>query len=366
MTGRTGTKHDRWGRAATAALTLVALLGMAGCGRVRERVESRVTSPTTPATETASPPQSTTSPGQTTTSPVIASTVTTAAPTTAPVTASASCGAGRPAAPGVAERSITVGGQARSYLVSIPPGYTGTAAVPVVYTFHGLGSNDRQQLAYSGFGKLGDQDGFIVVAPQAKGKVAEWDFLTPPRVPTSDAAFVEDLVRSVNATYCIDPNRQFATGISNGSAVVFALACSGLYPFAAYGGVAGAFFSDHCPAGPTPIIYFHGTADPLVPIDGGKTVGNADVKPAGQTMQAWADHDSCSSSPATSAVASDVTLHAWSGCADGTSVEYFVIAGGGHSWPGAVSVAGGLLGPTTHSISATTLMWSFFLAHPKP
>jgi polyhydroxybutyrate depolymerase len=45
-------------------------------------------------------------------------------------------------------------------------------------------------------------------------------------------------------------------------------------------------------------------------------------------------------------------------------VLYYKIEGGGHTWPGAADVA--LLGPTTHEIDATAILWDFFKSHPRP
>jgi poly(3-hydroxybutyrate) depolymerase len=118
-----------------------------------------------------------------------------------------------------------------------------------------------------------------------------------------------------------------------------------------------------CRAPPQPIVYFHGTADPLVPING-EVVAGITVAPARQAMADWAAHNGCSAGPHQSPVTADVTLIGWSGCRDDADIDYYVIAGGGHSWPGAplaiVRTAGLFYGHTTESISASQIMWDFF------
>jgi polyhydroxybutyrate depolymerase len=57
-------------------------------------------------------------------------------------------------------------------------------------------------------------------------------------------------------------------------------------------------------------------------------------------------------------------LVTWSGCRNDANVDFYIIAGGGHSWPGApraiVRYAGLFSGHTTESISASQIMWDFF------
>jgi polyhydroxybutyrate depolymerase len=272
-------------------------------------------------------------------------------------------GAGRrPLPAGTTRRQLRVGGSVRSYLIHVPPRYDGVSPLPVVVTFHGFGANAQAQLALSGFASVADRNGFVVVAPESRGP--GWDFLTPPSRPRSDAAFVVALLRDLGSAACIDARRRYATGISNGAAVVFALAYGDVGGFAAYGAVAGTFYSPLCDrAPPQPIVYFHGAADRLVPIDGGRVFG-VTVAPASQTMGQWAAHNGCVADPRRSVITPDVTLLTWSGGRDGADVHYYTIAGGGHSWPGAPAAIGlvtdRFLGRTTQSISASQIMWDFF------
>jgi polyhydroxybutyrate depolymerase len=255
-----------------------------------------------------------------------------------------------------------VHGADRSYLVHVPAAYNGVRPLPVVVTFHGFGASAGAQLALSGFAAVADRNGFAVVAPESRGP--GWDFLRPPSRPGSDAAFVIAVLDDLRSVARVDSGRVYATGISNGAAVVFALACANVGGFAAYGTVAGAFYSPLCDrAPPQPIVYFHGTADRLVPIGGGRVFGVL-VAPAGQTMARWAAHNGCRAEPRRSEIASDVTLLTYDGGRDGADVHYYVIAGGGHSWPGAPAgiglVTDRFLGHTTGSISASQIMWDYF------
>jgi polyhydroxybutyrate depolymerase len=49
-------------------------------------------------------------------------------------------------------------------------------------------------------------------------------------------------------------------------------------------------------------------------------------------------------------------------CPDGADVEMYIVAGGGHAWPGSEFSKGveQIIGPTTFDIDATDLIWEFF------
>jgi dipeptidyl aminopeptidase/acylaminoacyl peptidase len=75
--------------------------------------------------------------------------------------------------PGNTTGNLQSGEHMRSYLVHVPPSYTGTTPVPLVFDFHGYSQSGQAQMSYSGFRELGDQEGFIVVYPEGVG--ASWN-----------------------------------------------------------------------------------------------------------------------------------------------------------------------------------------------
>ena len=44
-------------------------------------------------------------------------------------------------------------------------------------------------------------------------------------------------------------------------------------------------------------------------------------------------------------------------------MQLYVVQGGGHTWPGGHADVT-LLGQTTHEVSATDLIWRFFISQP--
>ena len=81
-------------------------------------------------------------------------------------------------------------------------------------------------------------------------------------------------------------------------------------------------------------------------------------------MASWAQHDGCAATPVNEAISPNVTLRRWSGCRAGTSVDFYIVQGGGHTWPGAQFKVGP--GATTDDVSATDAIWKFFQGHPLP
>src|SRR5262245_26423476 len=81
----------------------------------------------------------------------------------------ATCSASATVVPGETTRTITVAGRSRTFIVHVPPGYTGQSPVALVMDFHPLGGSGRQQKGLSGWGAVADAKNFIVVWPNGVG-----------------------------------------------------------------------------------------------------------------------------------------------------------------------------------------------------
>ncbi|MBU1880316.1 MAG: hypothetical protein KJ734_15315, partial [Chloroflexi bacterium] len=160
------------------------------------------------------------------------------------------------------------GGQRRHYLLHVPPGYAADQPAPLAINLHGLGSNAAQQEQISGMSRLADAKTFIVVYPEALGDPATWRV----GAGSPDVAFIRDLIQHLAGQYRIDPARIYATGISNGGGMANRLGCDMADVIAAIAPVSGAylFWQDCQPGRPVPVLAFHGTADRIVPYEGGQ------------------------------------------------------------------------------------------------
>lgn len=286
----------------------------------------------------------------------------------------AQCSPAKPATPGSTTEKLNVDGKAREYSINIPPGYDGVNALPLVMNFHGRGSNAMQQLLLTGFDTTSDKNDFILVTPNAIG--GQWDLPVIPGRATSDTTYITEVLTALGQRLCVDKTRLYAAGMSLGSAMTLALACAPKQTFAAFGGVGASFYRPACDgSAPAPLIYFHGTADPIVPFEGGKVAGSpkgsitARVSGADQNMADWAKHNGCNPTPTVNDLG-DTARTIWSECKNNANVDYYRINDGGHTWPGANQLVADFtedrLGKTTQTIDATELMWSFFSQYQLP
>jgi polyhydroxybutyrate depolymerase len=230
----------------------------------------------------------------------------------------------------------------------------------LVVSPHGAGSNMQQQERYTAFDPLADAHGFVVAYPNGQdAAIRQWNFLK-----TEDVDFAKAVVGMLVHDACVDPAHAYADGISSGGAMTAALACRASGTFAGFGPVAGDFYdAAYCGgARQRPMIIFHGTADPLVPYNGGTVINSRGlpVQPAEKVAGEWAAHNGCTAGPAETQLSSEVVRLTWNGCA--APVVMYRIVGGGHTWPGS-PFAVPRLGMTTKQVSATDEMWKFFAAN---
>lgn len=301
---------------------------------------------------------------------------------------SAGCGAAATAAqPGQQQSTILSSGAERSFYFHVPPAHDGVAPLPLIVDFHGYSEGAEIHVLMSGLGPFGDEHGFVTITPQGTGPVPRWD----TTLGSPDLVFVGDLLDHAEATLCIDTNRIFAAGLSNGAFMSSAVACAYADRVAAVAPVAGIRDVPGCaPARPVPVVAFHGTADGFVAYDGGlgeqaldlpapdgsgrtlREVGvqatpDAQAAPIPAITEAWAARNGCSGQERETRVATDVAVLTY-GCPVGAEVELYRVDGGGHSWPGSDFSAqvASIVGATTFSIDADEVMWAFFQAHPLP
>ncbi|MCU1399987.1 MAG: poly(3-hydroxybutyrate) depolymerase, partial [Acidimicrobiales bacterium] len=278
---------------------------------------------------------------------------------------------------------FTAVGLTATYILHLPPAVAGGDPLPLVLDLHGYSEPAAIQVVQSGLTTLGDTAGFVTALPQIDRPVPRWD----STVGSDDGKFLGALLDQIEATVCIDTNREYVAGLSNGAFETSIVACDLSDRIAAVAPVAGIQAPDDCkPTRAVPVIAFHGTADTFVPYTGGLgssvaslpsadgtgTIGTTGTAPPSSDpvsqgpsvpdrASTWAVRNGCAASPTEETVAADVTLLRYD-CPAGAEVELYRVEGGGHAWPGsAFSVQiESVVGKTTLSIDATKLIWEFF------
>ena len=261
--------------------------------------------------------------------------------------------------------------QEREYLLYVPPSYDRSTPMPLVISMHGGGASPAQHMNMSGWNRLADEHGFIVVYPSGAGFPRVWRAMRPGEGLTADVRFISGLIDTMKAAYNLDPGRIYADGLSNGGGMAFVLSCTLSDRIAAVGMVASAQFlpwSWCTDQRGVPMMAFHGTADRLTPYHGGQSwVARDTTFPDIPTWVAnWARRNRCAPAPVDSEVAPDVIRRSYASCADRADVVLYTVEGGGHTWPGGEPLPEWLAGPTSRSIDATRQMWAFFREHPLP
>jgi polyhydroxybutyrate depolymerase len=107
------------------------------------------------------------------------------------------------------------------------------------------------------------------------------------------------------------------------------------------------------------LLHIHGDADTTVRMDGkrGKAPGYVTGPPIATVVNGWRVRDHCKAFATTTSAGVTTSL---ASCPQTRTVEWLVIAGGGHEWPGSPS------SKNPANLDATALIWAFFSSHPRP
>ena len=259
--------------------------------------------------------------------------------------------------PGRHDFSILSNGQKRDGVYFVPSAYDGKKPLPVVFDFHGSNSNPHGQLNRSGWDKLAERDGVVVVAlaGSLNGELPGTHAWNVPGVTKrpgglDDVGFIRDAITMVKGRFCVDEERFYGSGYSGGGRMLSQFICNGGADFTAAGFVAslragypleteGKWGPDAAsckPARPMSIIAFAGLKDPANPYQGG---GKSYWQYGGETaLKRWAEMDGCKGA-AKSKVGESFTVNSYDVCKAGARIQSYVIENWDHAWPRATMKA---------------------------
>lgn len=260
--------------------------------------------------------------------------------------------------------SIIVDAVQREFILYVPASYNGTASVPLVFSFHGLGGNAQAQMEDHDFRPVADTAGFIVAHPLGEpviGPVRGWNFGNPS-LP-DDVLFTSEMIDTIATDFNINLDRVYACGMSYGGFFSVFLAGQLSDRIATIASVAGTILNNVpdsliSPNRPIASLEIHGTNDNNVPYNGSQA-----SKSVQYVLDLFVDHNNCDTIPSITPLpdinpndGSTVEHYIYANGDDGTTVEHLKVNGGGHTWPDENTNAQGV----NRDINGCVEIWKFF------
>ncbi len=258
--------------------------------------------------------------------------------------------------------SIFHGGLTRTFIYYKPTAWTANQQLPLLVVLHGLTQTGGGVMDITGFNNIAEENNFIVCYPNGINNA--WNANMNVSVSTADdKGFIETLVHFFQDNYNTNPLKQYLCGFSNGGFMSHKMACESSECFAAIATVSGNMsdttFANCNPQFSPAVLHIHGTADAIVPYNGGAATGVS----VDQTMQKWASLLNCNASPSFIQMPNTNLIDlssseriTYSNCVN--PLELIKITGGGHQWPGISTLIGGA-GTINMDFYSPQIIWDF-------
>jgi polyhydroxybutyrate depolymerase len=281
---------------------------------------------------------------------------------------------------------ITIGSVTRTVTAQLPD----NKPAPLVIALHGNTQTGADMMTRTSWPVVARREHFGVVFPDGLNRA--WADFRPnanragraPPDGTDDVAFIVRLIEKYVADGVADPKRIYVTGVSNGGAMTMTLACARADLFAAAASVIMNLTDESAracqPSRPVPMLMMNGTADPLIPYQGGR--GTSRFAMPGfwsteKTFDFWRRANGCEAQEAAVADLDDrdksdqsTVTRISARCPRGSDVVLYRINDGGHRMPGGFADArfprmvNAFLGPQNRDIDGAETIWGFFRGFP--
>jgi polyhydroxybutyrate depolymerase len=263
----------------------------------------------------------------------------------------AACGADKTPEPNpTTSRVVTIELGDRPFDLYVPDAYDPAKPAPLVVGLHGYTSRSKELESYFNLKAQADQRGFLYALPDGTVDRRDDQFWNATNAccdlygsGVDDSTYLSKLIDTIKSTYSVDADRVFLVGHSNGGYMSHRMACDHADQITAIASLAGVVWADpaRCtPSRPVSVLQIHGTADGQVSFDGGSFTSDRTYPGAEQTVATWRTLNGCTEVADTSAPPRDLddavdgaetTVIAYrDGCADGSRVELWRMAGSGH------------------------------------
>ena len=213
--------------------------------------------------------------------------------------------------------TITINGHERSYILSVPSGYTREKQYRLIVASHGR-TNSNEQVRWYMWLEKGQND-TIIVYPAAIKAPKWWYSWTE----AENITFIDAILQQVSHNYCIDRSQVFAVGHSLGGWFTHKLTCLRGDVFRGMSAVGSSGYIGSC-TGPMASIIYQRSDDKLSPYSGWESARDAKR-----------ERNLCSKE-SEKIILSGLSCQKWS-CSPGNPIvwceDYTTYANDAHSWP---------------------------------
>jgi polyhydroxybutyrate depolymerase len=288
--------------------------------------------------------------------------------------------------------SLSVQGVTRTYVLHIPPNFQPNSSALVI-ALHGSQGSGSQFQDMSLLSNKADEVGFAVAYPDAlrssQGHTLWSVFYNDfafTGAPPDDVGFLRQLINTLQANLHPDPKKVYVTGFSVGGYMAHRAGVQ-LSDLVAAIGVAEGTLSAIAPGdtrtvgattAPVSVLILHGDQDSAIPYCGDSTATSAETSQE-QTFNYWTSAlaNNCAAFDTTAPLCdaggniSSVVEKDATQCKSNAEVRFYKLSGGSHNWyNSAMNVAGQVpYNPkfdVATGVDTNTILWNFFVAHPKP
>jgi polyhydroxybutyrate depolymerase len=289
------------------------------------------------------------------------------------------------ASPALAER-IDINGVTRTFTAQLPD----KRPAPLVIALHGNTQTGGDMASRTSWPAIAKREHFGVVFPDGLNRA--WADFRPnanragraPPEGTDDVTFIARLIEKFIADGTADPKRIYVTGVSNGGAMTMTMICARADLFAAAASVIINLTDESAnachPSRPVALLMMNGTADPLIPYQGGRGTSRFAVPgfwSTEKTLDFWRRVNGCEAQDAGTVdlknhdqTDQSTVTRISSRCPQGRDVVLYRVNDGGHRMPGAFPDArfprmvDRLFGPQNRDIDGAETIWTFFRRFP--
>lgn len=235
------------------------------------------------------------------------------------------------------EVRLPVDGIERVFRLHVPSSYSPSRPTPLLVAFHGRHRSGALLEADSGLSGLP----VLVAYPEGvRNQVGRLDWQIGPQATrgVDDVAMTRALIARVQQGFCVDRDRVYALGHSNGGGMAVTVACALPDQVAAVVAISGAFYdrAAGCVGSPISLLELHGTADRVIPYQGGRLpeeFGRTTLPRISRWIRNQAIVNGCETTPAQRRLGRGVVQVTWRECTTGHPVSLVRIGGGLHRVP---------------------------------